>query len=264
VGYSGPVRVRLRYVTLDVFVERFAPNVTRGGLFLASRSPRAVGDIFPFEVQLATGEIALAGEGKVIWTKEFDPAQPAKPHGMGVQFVQLSAESRLIVARLLKAKAAPGATARGATQPLSTTGGPDPRRARVDTGVDLAAEFGLDETVLRRALERTWSSSARPVEEDLDHLLRPEAAETFTLAQALNDLPRLLQDPSTRRRTATGAVRVLEPSGVVAAAVTGEHTIETASRETASRETGSREAVPRETSSENGVTASHATPTHDD
>ena len=29
----------------------------------------------------------LAGEGKVIWVKAYDPAEPQKPHGMGVQFV---------------------------------------------------------------------------------------------------------------------------------------------------------------------------------
>src|SRR4051812_7022438 len=67
VSAPEPVRVRSRYADLDTFVERFAPNVTRGGIFLASRAPRAVGEVFPFEVQLAGGEVALSGAGKVIW-----------------------------------------------------------------------------------------------------------------------------------------------------------------------------------------------------
>src|SRR5882672_3798247 len=100
VTLSAPVRVRLRYADIETFVERFSPNVTRGGVFIASRAPRPVGDSFPFEVQLATGQVALAGEGKVIWVKEYDHTQPAKAHGMGVQFTSLSPFSREILQRM--------------------------------------------------------------------------------------------------------------------------------------------------------------------
>ena len=73
---AATVRVRLRYADLETFIERFAPNVTRGGIFLASRAPRPEGEVFHFEVQLADGAVALAGEGKVIWVKAFDPPSP--------------------------------------------------------------------------------------------------------------------------------------------------------------------------------------------
>jgi uncharacterized protein (TIGR02266 family) len=212
---SAPVRVRLRYADIETFVERFAPNVTRGGVFIASRAPRPVGDTFPFEVQLVTGAVALAGEGKVIWVKEFDPSEPKRPHGMGVQFTSLSAPSRQILQRMLALKPlqrGPNAP-RGLTAPLATlaargangTGGPRPR---VDTSVDLAAEFGLEETALRRALDRAWGPGGRPVEDDLQGLLGPEPAEPATLSQALVELRRML-DPTKRRRS-SGAFRTLE------------------------------------------------------
>src|SRR5215471_6436380 len=98
------VRIRLRYADLDTFVERFAANVTRGGIFLASRTPRPVGDVFPFEVVLASGVVALSGEGKVIWIKEYDPAEPQRPHGMGVQFTRVDPASRETLNRILRAK----------------------------------------------------------------------------------------------------------------------------------------------------------------
>jgi uncharacterized protein (TIGR02266 family) len=212
VSTSAPVRVRLRYPDLDTFVERFAANVTRGGVFIASRAPRPVGDSFPFEVQIANGNVALAGEGKVIWVKEYDPTQPNKAHGMGVQFVTLSRPSREVLARMLKIKGAqPSAGARGPTRPHALlpggrlTGAVAPL---VDTSVDLAAEFGLDEATLRRALDRAWLGGGRPTEDDLAGLVRPEAVEPATLAQALADLPRLLGG-GARRRT-TGVVRTLE------------------------------------------------------
>jgi uncharacterized protein (TIGR02266 family) len=210
VSTSAPVRVRLRYPDLDTFVERFAPNVTRGGVFIASRAPRPVGDEFAFEVQLATGHVALAGEGKVIWVKEFVPSEPTRAHGMGVQFLALSAPSRAVLQRMLalKPQRGPGAP-RGLTAPMATlqagarNGVPRPR---VDTSVDLAAEFGLEESALRRALDRAWGPSGRPGEDDLQALLAVEPAEPANLAQALKELPRLLD--RTRRRS--GAFRTLD------------------------------------------------------
>jgi molecular chaperone DnaK len=213
-----PVRVRLRFPDLDTFVERFAANVTRGGVFIASRSPRPVGDAFPFEVQLASGEIALAGEGKVIWVKEYNPDEPSKPHGMGVQFVSLTPPSRAVLKRMLAAKDTQkaGAAQRpsGLTAPLATlqaraNGAPQPR---VDTNVDLAAEFGLDEAVLRRALDRAWGPGARPAEDELAGLLAPEPAPAVTLAQVLKELPRMLD----RSRSRSGAFRTLESLPTVA------------------------------------------------
>src|SRR4051794_17243469 len=151
------VRVRLRYADLDTFIERFAPNVTRGGIFLASRTPRAEGEVFSFEVQLSSGAVALAGEGKVIWVKPFDPAEPQKPHGMGVQFVRIDPGSRETLARILQAKGAGAPGTRRGSQPHATLqgGGNGARvRPRVDTSVDLAAEYGIDDGTLRRIIDR--------------------------------------------------------------------------------------------------------------
>jgi uncharacterized protein (TIGR02266 family) len=204
--------VRLRYSDLDTFIEKFAPNVTRGGIFLASKAPRAVGETFHFEVQLATGVVALAGEGKVIWVKPFDAAEPQKPHGMGVQFVQIEAGSRATLDRILQMKSArpAGATPRP-TQPHAAlargAGSANNGRARVDTSVDLAAEYGIDDATVRRVIDRNWTLGPRGGE-DVEALLRPDPAEAApSLAEALSELPRLL-DPSARHRS--GAQRVLD------------------------------------------------------
>jgi uncharacterized protein (TIGR02266 family) len=227
VGATATVRVRLRYSDLDTFVERFAPNVTRGGIFLASRSPRAEGEIFRFEVQLATGVVALAGEGKVIWVKAYDPAEPQKPHGMGVQFVQIDPGSRETLSRILQAKSnprAPAAAAPGMATATARTTGSQPTvqragatpartngRSHVDTNVDLAAEYGIDEVSLRRVIDRNWMVGPRASDDDLEALLKPEPAETATLAQALAEMPRLL-DPAPRHRS--GPTRTLESTAV--------------------------------------------------
>jgi uncharacterized protein (TIGR02266 family) len=241
------VRVRLRFADVDTFVERFAPNVTRGGLFLATRNLRAVGEIVAFEILLADGTVVLAGDGKVSWTRAPDPSQPTKPFGMGLQFVALRPASRAVLVRLLKAKesrptaglrmtgALPtlegggnsGAlpvleTGRQRTAPLPlalATAGPRlPGTARVDTNVDLAAEMGFDDGVLRDVasrLRRLPRAGDDAFDEILEELLKPAAEAPATLARALGDLPRLL-GPAARRR-ASGVFRALGVEGATAA-----------------------------------------------
>ncbi len=211
-----PVRVRLRYAAFETFIDKFAPNVTRGGVFLASRTPRAVGEVFAFEVLLSGGEVALSGEGKVTWVRPFDPAAPQKPHGMGVQFLRLDAPSRDVVNRMLARKAAAVAAAQAGGGGRPPAAGGVPRRNGVTTGplptidphVDIAAELGVDEARLRRAMERNWLAPGRAAGEleELEALLRPEPAETVSATQALAELPRLLE--ATVRRP-TGAFRPL-------------------------------------------------------
>jgi molecular chaperone DnaK len=208
-----PVRVRLRYAAFETFIDKFAPNVTRGGIFLASRTPRAVGDEFAFEVLLSGGEVALTGEGRVTWVKPYDPTTPNRAHGMGVQFMRLDAHSRDIVNRMLARKAAaasgsmPGRPMAGMSGASGTFADGLPA-ARIDTNVDLAAELGVDEGQVKRALERYRMSAGRGAAEidDLEALLRPEPAAPASLPQALLELPRML-DPAARRRT--GALRPL-------------------------------------------------------
>jgi len=204
------VRVRLRFTDVETFVERFCPNVTRGGLFLATRNLREVGETVGFEIALADGTVVLAGEGKISWTKAPDPAQPSRPFGMGVQFLSLQPASKPVLARLLQAKE------KRPAQPLRTTGvlptldpsraetpppdpsvGPGRRRQtaalgialassmkaasrgfaagtpappRVDPHVDLAAEMGLDENALRDVTGRL-RHGPRLAEESLDEVL---------------------------------------------------------------------------------------------
>ncbi len=219
---ESPFRVRLRYAAFDTFIEKFGPNVTRGGVFLASKTPFPVGTTFAFEIQLAGGEVALAGDGKVTWIKPFDPATPQKAHGMGVQFLRLDAASRELLGQILSRKTAGAAGAVRAPIAVTTTSSNHRRgtngtsHLRVDTNVDLASEMGVDETRLRRAAERYRIAPGRAVSEldELETLLKPEPVEPAGIEQALAELPRLL-DAGARRRT--GGFRTLGDSAPVSA-----------------------------------------------
>jgi uncharacterized protein (TIGR02266 family) len=212
-----PIRIRLRYADLDVFVHKFAPNVTRGGVFLATRNLRPVGSLISFEIQLANGTVALGGQGKVTWVRELNPAEPNRPYGMGVQFTSVDAASRPVLARILKAKELSGPVQRptGPHAPLghaAAAGGERNGRTAtmpaVDPNVDLVAELGLSEEAIRRVVSRRWMLGAR-ADDDLADLLRPEDPQPVTLAQALSELPRLLDPQSSRRRRGSGGFRML-------------------------------------------------------
>lgn len=212
---TTPVRIRLRYPDVDTFVQKFAPNVTRGGVFIASRNIQPVGELIAFEIQLVTGEVVLAGQGKVTWVKAFNPAEPTRPYGMGVQFVNVTPACRPVLARILRSRDANGPAPRGLTGAYATLGsGPThvggslsatngARHIAVDTNVDLASELGVDETTLQLVLDRRRRVMAR-TDDDLADLLRPEPSEVPTLAYALSELPRLLDPQSSRRRAAAG------------------------------------------------------------
>jgi uncharacterized protein (TIGR02266 family) len=182
--------VRLRYPDLDTFVEKYAPNVTRGGIFLASRDPRPVGQVLRFEVLLRQGGPVLSGEGRVTWVKEFNPAEPHRPYGMGVQFLYLDPDARPVLEQLLKKKE----LSRSGSQPAVNTGaGTKTIETRPlslpEPGV--SSDDELDETTMRRAIDRARALSART--DDLEALLAPETEEKpASVADALADLHRLL------------------------------------------------------------------------
>ena len=91
------IRIRLKYPDLDTFIEKYAANISPGGMFIQSRAPQPAGTHLRFEVLLADGSRLLKGEGKVIWVREYDAADPTRVHGMGVKFLDLDDESRSVV-----------------------------------------------------------------------------------------------------------------------------------------------------------------------
>ena len=99
------LRVRLSYGSVDEFVEKFAVNISRGGVFIRTREPKAVDTSLRLELLLATGEPVLVAEGVVRWVqKEDSSAHPPKAPGMGVQFSHLDEASRTLVERMVTLK----------------------------------------------------------------------------------------------------------------------------------------------------------------
>jgi molecular chaperone DnaK len=125
------LRVRLSYGTLEEFVERFAVNISRGGVFIRTREPRAPGTALRLELLLAGGEPVLAAQGVVRWIQEEDrTARPPRAPGMGVQFTALDDAARALVERMVALKEQRG-LAPGVTGPAPVA--PRPERTPAPT-----------------------------------------------------------------------------------------------------------------------------------
>jgi len=186
------VRIQLRYPDEAVFIQRYAPNVTRGGIFLASRNPFPVGNIVRFEVSLTQGAPLLWGTGKVTWVREFNPQEPQRAHGMGVQFLQVAPESRAMLDRLLAYKAQPARFTPVSGVPLTPprTEPQGSSDARATLSVDGDPSAWIDDQGVRQAADRARLLASRI--DDVESLRTQEREEAPTLEQALSDLPRLL------------------------------------------------------------------------
>ncbi|BDG01572.1 TIGR02266 family protein [Anaeromyxobacter oryzae] len=129
--------VKLSYGTVEEFADRFAVNISRGGIFIRSRDPRPVGTPLQFELKLQGGETILRGQGVVRWIQAEDPgAHPPVAPGMGVQFTSLDEASRALVERMVSLKERRG-VAPGVATPAPVAQRPDhtPTPTRAPTPV---------------------------------------------------------------------------------------------------------------------------------
>ncbi|HEY4177421.1 MAG TPA: TIGR02266 family protein [Kofleriaceae bacterium] len=127
-GKRTPVTLKIKFKseTLEQFIERYAVDVSQGGIFIRTKEPLAVGTQMRFEFQLRDASPLIAGEGTVVWTRENDPSRPAIAPGMGVRFDRLAEGSQQVLERILadKAKQAPSRSGAESTKPPMFTDTP--------------------------------------------------------------------------------------------------------------------------------------------
>ncbi len=116
------MRIKLKYPDVETFIQKYAVNISRGGIFIATKQPKPIGTFVKFEFLLSDAGTSsiIRGEGQVQWTKEYDPQHPNKAHGMGVKFSRLDADSQAVIDRALRWRAEHG-TNPGAPLPVPTS-----------------------------------------------------------------------------------------------------------------------------------------------
>ena len=102
----APVTLKIRFKsdTLEQFVERYAVDVSRSGIFIRTKKPFTVGTKLHFEFQLQNSSLLIKGEGTVAWMREPEPKRPQVAPGMGVRFDELAPGGEEMLERILREK----------------------------------------------------------------------------------------------------------------------------------------------------------------
>ncbi|HPM77236.1 MAG TPA: TIGR02266 family protein [bacterium] len=98
-------RVDYELLSEDTFLFEYTSNVSRGGIFLATRNPLPVGTVIRMHFSLPTNNRKIEVKGKVAWINEFKPGKKNRNPGMGVEFVNLTEEDMTAITQLIKRKA---------------------------------------------------------------------------------------------------------------------------------------------------------------
>ncbi len=119
------LKVRFKSATLDEFVEQYAQDISRGGAFIKSKKPMAVGTLLKFEFRLQDDSSVIRGVGRVVWQRPREQADAEHPPGMGIKFIKMDAESRALVERIVARRGgAPGRFDRAEPTPSGGTESP--------------------------------------------------------------------------------------------------------------------------------------------
>lgn len=218
----GPLvlRIKLRYPDVETFVEKFAINVGRSGLFLTTRGLQPVATELRFELRLADDQVVLAGVGRVAAVYELDEDRPEAPYGMAIEFMRVTREGRDLVMRMLEHRRNHGLGEPTLPVPASQAAGQaaalEGDEARRSSGAlrvpqrPAALEAERPRIPRTRAIELVAHLAAQPAAEAEREAARSEAAA----------LDALLARTTTQERTAEALdlTRALERARAIAGA----------------------------------------------
>lgn len=102
--------VELRFERFSGFIREYAANLSLGGMFVRTASPKPAGTLVNFEFRLADDYPLISGTGEVVWTRWRDGG-PEEPAGMGVRFQQLDPRGRELISTIVAERQREGAAA---------------------------------------------------------------------------------------------------------------------------------------------------------
>ncbi len=85
----APIQLKVEYRRTNSFLSDYTRNISRGGTFIVTDRPLAVGTLFRFTFTVAPLPNTFELSGEVIWARSEGPER-----GMGIRFVYASDEER--------------------------------------------------------------------------------------------------------------------------------------------------------------------------
>jgi Tfp pilus assembly protein PilZ len=101
---AAVLRVKLRYPTVEAFIDKYVMNVGRSGIFLPTKTEQTVGNEVRFELRIATDKAVIIGVGKVLAIRPFDPDQTNVAFGVIVELSRVTKDSREVIQKILEVR----------------------------------------------------------------------------------------------------------------------------------------------------------------
>lgn len=95
--------VQYRSETFDDFLTDYSEDISLGGMFIRTDTPRPVGSMIYLQFSLEDGSVLLEGLGKVVHVSD---GSGGRPVGMGVQFESFDDASRGFIEELVASRLA--------------------------------------------------------------------------------------------------------------------------------------------------------------
>lgn len=97
--------VQYRYSSLEEFMEKMASNLSTGGMFIVTETPRPEGATVYLRFTLDDGVPLIEGIGRVVRVNP--PGDPDRAPGMGVEFESLDDESVSLIESIVEQRLVP-------------------------------------------------------------------------------------------------------------------------------------------------------------
>ncbi len=100
-----PLRLQLNYrdATGGNFLYEYSQNISRGGIFIETTTPAAVGANLVVRFAVPGGDDTLEIEGTVVWVNDYKEGDDNPNPGMGIQWTNLDESARALIADIVKA-----------------------------------------------------------------------------------------------------------------------------------------------------------------
>jgi uncharacterized protein (TIGR02266 family) len=94
------LKVKYKSANVDQFIQQFGTDVSRGGMFIKTKTPLEMGTLLKLELQLSDASPVIQGMGRVCW-RRVTSTDASFPAGMGLKFVKLEDQSRITIERIV-------------------------------------------------------------------------------------------------------------------------------------------------------------------
>ncbi len=88
-----PVQLRVDYQSTDSFISEYTMNISKGGMFISTRSPLDIGTTIELVFHIPGREVPFRIIGEVAWVTPYDRKSNLIP-GMGIKFKNMKDEDR--------------------------------------------------------------------------------------------------------------------------------------------------------------------------